>query len=54
MYDFELLAAELSAAGFGDVQRCAYRAGRTPDLDHLDNRPEETLYVEAAKPRAAA
>jgi SAM-dependent methyltransferase len=54
MYDFELLAAELTAAGFVDVQRCAYQAGRTPDLVHLDNRPEETLYVEAAKPRSAA
>jgi len=54
MYDFELLAAELTAAGFVDVQRCEYREGRTPDLVHLDNRPEETLYVEAAKPRSAA
>jgi predicted SAM-dependent methyltransferase len=50
MYDFELLAAELSAAGFVDVERCSYRAGRTPDLEYLDNRPEETLYVEALKP----
>ncbi len=50
MYDFELLAAELQEAGFGEIQRCAYRAGRTPDIGRLDNRPEETLFVEARKP----
>jgi SAM-dependent methyltransferase len=50
MYDFELLAAELAAAGFDSVELSAYREGRTPDIARLDNRPAETLYVEAAKP----
>jgi SAM-dependent methyltransferase len=50
MYDFDLLRAELAEAGFDDIRRCAYREGRTPDIAHLDNRPEETLYVEAIKP----
>jgi ubiquinone/menaquinone biosynthesis C-methylase UbiE len=49
MYDFEMLKAELEGAGFRDVTRCAYREGRTPDLAVLDNRPDETLFVEALK-----
>jgi predicted SAM-dependent methyltransferase len=50
MYDFETLRAALSAAGFVEVTRCEYRSGRTPDLDFLDNRSDETLYVEAIRP----
>jgi SAM-dependent methyltransferase len=49
MYDFELLKAALEKAGFNSVERLAYRQGRVPDIDKLDNRPEETLYVEAVK-----
>lgn len=49
MYDFELLEALLLKAGFSSVERCSYREGRVPDIDQLDNRPEETLYVEASK-----
>jgi predicted SAM-dependent methyltransferase len=52
MYDFDLLRGELAAAGFEDIQRRAYREGRTPDIARLDNRPEETLYVEASRPPA--
>jgi len=50
MYDFELLSAALHEAGFVGVTRCTFRQGRVPDLRILDNRPEETLYVEAQKP----
>jgi predicted SAM-dependent methyltransferase len=50
MYDFDLLRAALEAAGFTGVRRCGYREGRAPDLSLLDNRPEETLFVEAEKP----
>lgn len=49
MYDFELLKEELVSCGFIDVRRCAYQQGGAPDLDLLDNRPEETLFVEAFK-----
>ncbi|HUJ11582.1 MAG TPA: methyltransferase domain-containing protein [Verrucomicrobiae bacterium] len=49
MYDFELLRAALTKAGFHSIERCGYRQGRTPDIDKLDNRPEQTLYVEAVK-----
>ena len=48
LYNFPLLAEALTEAGFGDVRRCAYREGVVPDLDHLDNRPDETLFVEAS------
>jgi SAM-dependent methyltransferase len=49
MYDFELLEAGLKAAGFTEVRRVKYREGTVPDLAALDNRPDETLYVEARK-----
>jgi predicted SAM-dependent methyltransferase len=50
MYDFGLLRTGLEAAGYENVQRQAYREGRTPDIRRLDNRPGETLFVEAEKP----
>lgn len=49
MYDFELLETKLKEAGFTAVSRHNYREGKTPDLDVLDNRPDETLFVEATK-----
>lgn len=49
MYDFELLCASLRGAGFPEVRRRAYREGEVPDLELLDNRPEESLFVEARK-----
>lgn len=47
MWGFGSLRDALTAAGFTEVSRCRYGEGRTPDLSVLDNRPEETLYVEA-------
>lgn len=49
MYDFELLKEKLNAAGFKDVERRYYQEGETPDLQLLDNRPEESLFLEARK-----
>jgi SAM-dependent methyltransferase len=49
MFDFGLLKSAAENAGFHDIYRCSYRHGRVPDLDSLDNRPEETLYLEARK-----
>lgn len=49
MYDFEGLRALLLDAGYRDVRRCNYQEGACPDLVTLDNRPEETLYVEASR-----
>lgn len=49
MYDFELLKEALAEAGFGNIRREAYRSGRVPDLEQLDNRPEDSLFVEAER-----
>ena len=49
MYDFDLLSEMLQNAGFSNIVRRDYRQGATPDLAVLDNRPDETLYVEASK-----
>ena len=49
MYDFELLYEALSSTGFVDVIKCEFQTGRTPDLLELDNRSDETLYVEAVR-----
>lgn len=49
IYDFDLLRQFLEKAGFVNIERCSYREGKTPDIDLLDNRPQETLYVEACK-----
>lgn len=49
LYDSEMISDLLLKAGFGRVLRCEYRQGHTPDIEVLDNRPEETLYVEAFK-----
>ena len=50
MYDYETLSSLLSGAGFTGITRCEYRKGAVPDLDILDNRPDESLFVEAVKP----
>jgi predicted SAM-dependent methyltransferase len=49
MYNYALLAELLREAGFATVERREYRQGTTPDLVLLDNRPEESLFVEASK-----
>jgi predicted SAM-dependent methyltransferase len=49
MYDHDLLRQLLEEAGFANIKRCSYRESRIPDINVLDNRPEETLYMEATK-----
>jgi predicted SAM-dependent methyltransferase len=49
MYDFEMLSVALKRVGFHDIRRCEFRKGRTPDLECLDNRPDESLFVEATR-----
>lgn len=51
LFTFDFIAELLERAGFRDVQRCAYRqtASRFPEIVTLDNRPEESLFVEARK-----
>lgn len=49
MYDFHLLKEVLEKVGFKKVRRCSFQQGETPDLDVLDNRPEDSLFVEATR-----
>jgi predicted SAM-dependent methyltransferase len=49
MYDFALLKEALEKIGFKEIRRCSFRHGKTPDLDTLDNRPEDSLFVEATR-----
>lgn len=49
MYDYSMLSEILSKIGFKDVKRCSFQQGDVPDLLELDNREEESLFVEAVK-----
>ena len=49
MYDFEILKGKLENAKFQNIIRQTFQAGFTPDINILDNRPEDSLYVEAMK-----
>lgn len=49
MYDFDSLSSLLDDCGFSVIIRRRYKEGITPDLEKLDNRPDESLYVEAQK-----
>jgi hypothetical protein len=48
MYNCESMTRLMREAGFSDVRRVSYRAGRCPDIDQLDNRPD-SLFMEAVK-----
>lgn len=50
MYDAPSLSVMLSNIGFARVAVCEYRIGRVPDCEILDNRPDDSLHVEAEKP----
>lgn len=49
MYDFELMKKILIEIGFSEVSKKTFRVGMCPDLLLLDNRPDESLFVEATK-----
>ena len=49
MYDFASISERLREAGFRDVTRQEFRRGRVPHCDVLDNRPDDSLFVEAMK-----
>jgi SAM-dependent methyltransferase len=49
MYDFWMLEQMLLATGFRNIRRLGPAVGATPDIELLDNRPQETLFVEANK-----
>ena len=49
MYDAGSLGALLTRAGFSNVVVCEHKKGRVPDCDVLDNRPKDSLHMEAEK-----
>ena len=49
MYDGPSLTALLREHGFANVVVCRFKEGRVPDCDVLDNRPDDSLYLEAEK-----
>jgi len=50
MYDFEILQDLLAKLGFVDISKKSYHNGDCPDITQLDNRPDESLFVECRKP----
>lgn len=49
MYDFSLLSDLLKEVGFRQIKECKFQEGMTPDLQILDNRAHESLFIEAIK-----
>lgn len=49
MYDYSMILGILKNIGFKDVYRCDYQQGQALDLNLLDNRPDESLFVEAIR-----
>jgi SAM-dependent methyltransferase len=50
MYDAASLTDLLRSSGFVEVTVCNHKCGRMPDVNILDNRPDDSLHVEAVKP----
>jgi predicted SAM-dependent methyltransferase len=51
LFTFDFVAELLTRAGFSEVRRCESQQTHSPfpDIVSLDNRPEESLFVEARK-----
>ena len=49
MYDFDLLSKMFEHAGFVNIKQCNFNEGNLPDIQSLDNRPEDSLFIEAVK-----
>lgn len=49
MYDFASISERLREAGFRSITRQKFRRGLVPHSDVLDNRPDDSLFVEAMK-----
>lgn len=43
------LASLFRSVGFSGTYRRSYREGQCPDIDRLDNRPDESIFFEAVK-----
>lgn len=49
MYDFDLLAILMQKIGFHSIKKWEFRKGELPDVHLLDNRPTDSLHIEARK-----
>jgi len=49
MYTAKSLIRTMEEVGFNKVRQCQYREGALPDLNLIDNRPENSIYVEGTK-----
>jgi predicted SAM-dependent methyltransferase len=49
MYNRASLRDLMLRSGFSQAEQCEYQQGRCPDLDQLDNRPEQSLFMEGTK-----
>jgi len=50
MYDFDSLSKSLADVGFVEIERMTPRAGKVPDIEHLDKHCESSIFVEARRP----
>ena len=53
MYDFDSLNNIFTDSGFTEIEKYAFQVGKLPDIELLDNRPEDSIFVEAVKPSTA-
>jgi predicted SAM-dependent methyltransferase len=49
VYDEHSLSNLLKSTGFTKIKKKRFQEGEMPDIDFLDNRPNESLYMEAKK-----
>ena len=52
MYNDQSLARLFNEHGFQKVNKCEYQQGLLPDVEKMDSRPNESIFVEACKPSA--
>lgn len=49
MYDFKILSSILEEIGFINITKSSYKHGNFPDIEILDSREGESLFIEACK-----
>jgi predicted SAM-dependent methyltransferase len=50
MYDKDSIKHKLISNGFQEIVSCNFKIGKCIDIDYLDNRPIDSLFIEAIKP----
>jgi ubiquinone/menaquinone biosynthesis C-methylase UbiE len=49
MYDYDMIRSILANIGFQNILKSSYKASDFPDVERLDNRGEDSLFIEAIK-----